>query len=216
MAKRADTRKHLLLSALTLTLLGLHWSFPIAASASRSCNYLDFSKGSNINSDLRMYQPGPEGLCSKATLWRAGSGITTDPCQVNHGWLPNGWYDLDSTGMIHDFNGSSIHGRVWSLQDKQCNDGTWRTALFIHTEETVSNGQDCGPNDDDPWCWDDTRADPGAQVGTNDYKSEACIKVRRNSQEGNWNGDMSDTHTTYHDSWGSHGNSITDILNVHS
>jgi hypothetical protein len=193
----------------------------VAPSASaRLCQYFDFAKNSSnqLNSDLTWVRPDNQGHCGDRTnTWRAGSGLTTDGCQTNYGWLPNGWYDMTSTGMTDGYSGSLIHRRVWSLQDKSCaGDGTIRTELFIHTEETVGNGQTCSSSSDDQWCWDDTRSDPGASLGTNDYKSEGCIKVRRQSLEGNWADNMTDVHSTYHLDVGGHHNSLIDMVYVHN
>lgn len=148
------------------------------AAAARSCLYFEFVKNTNINSTLYWRWMDDYGRCLHSDSWRAGSGVTTDPCQTNQGWLPNGWYDLDSTGHVDGYGGMAIKGRVWSLQDKNCSDGTPRTELFIHTEETQSNGQSCSSDPDDPWCWDKTAACSTCGAGTNDYKSEGCIKVR--------------------------------------
>lgn len=98
---------------------------------------------------------------------RAGSGSTTDACQKNYGWIPDGWYNLKSPGHIHHFAGSAIQGRIWRLSDKACHTGVLRTELFIHTEETSSNGQSCPTGGDDPFCWE----------GENDYYSNGCIKL---------------------------------------
>ncbi|GIU99793.1 MAG: hypothetical protein KatS3mg014_1409 [Actinomycetota bacterium] len=118
---------------------------------------------------------------------------------------------------VNNYDGSAIWGRVWHLQDKQCHDGTWRTELFIHTEETSGNGQRCTSDPDDPECWDDTPASPGGNPGTNDFKSQGCIKVRRQSPEGSWPDAMSDVHSDWHDIGGlGHGQARADSLYVHS
>jgi hypothetical protein len=102
--------------------------------------------------------------------WRSGSGssdtrINKNPCRVSKGWLPPGWYD----GLFHagNYNGSRIKGMVWKVQDMPCSNGTRRTDLFIHSEETASRGQSCPTSGDDPFCWE----------GTGDYYSEGCIKI---------------------------------------
>jgi hypothetical protein len=98
---------------------------------------------------------------------RAGSGIGTDACQHNN-WIPRGDYDV----LWHDdyYGGSAIQGRVWRLSDYQCSNGVRRTELFVHSEETSSQGQSCGsPYDDYPFCWEDS----------SDYYSYGCVKLAR-------------------------------------
>jgi hypothetical protein len=195
-----------------------------ASAVGRNCAYFEFDKAGaaspqgNVNSDLKWRYVDQFGRCVNVRNYRAGSGDTQDPCQVNHGWLPNGWYDLGNEGHIHNRNGALIDGRVWDLQDKACNGGTMRTELFIHTEEEADNTQTCSPaSADSPRCWDDTRAFSGADVGTNDYFSEGCIKVRRMSPEGNWANDMADIHSDWHNlgaGSGGHGSGRTDSLLV--
>lgn len=186
-------------------------------------------KGTNINSTLRWWYTDDYGRCIRNVEWRAGSGMNTNPCDNQdggdgHGWLPNGWYDL--RGHWNNYN-QTIKGRVWWLQNMQCHDGTWRTELFIHTEETAGTrpndqGQACGeqlPDDDLPYCWDKQPAYAGAANGTYDYYSNGCIKVRRKSPEGNWANDMLNVHKTWHDLGGgsSHGSfTRTDTVYVHA
>lgn len=189
---------------------------PRTARADRSCLYFEFDKGTNINSTLYWRWMDDLGRCIYSHSWRAGSGDTQDACQVNHGWLPNGWYDLKSTGHRDDYDGRLIKGRVWSLQDKACRDGIVRTALFIHTEETRAQGQECRPDDpDDQWCWDSTAA-PGGSVGSNDYFSQGCIKVRRKSPEGNWANDMKAADDDWHAAGLGQAGGRTDTVYVHN
>src|SRR4051812_4009476 len=49
--------------------------------------------------------------------WRAGSGVSTDACQRNSGWLPTGNYDVRT--FVHNKN-DVIKGRAWYLSDKAC------------------------------------------------------------------------------------------------
>ena len=86
-------------------------------------------------------------------------------CWIGHGWLPAGWYDLN--GHWDSYNGSAIKGRVFYLQNKPCWNGTWRTELFVHSEETADQGQYCPTVYDDPFCWE----------GDFDYYSNGCIKL---------------------------------------
>jgi hypothetical protein len=94
------------------------------AGASRSCLYFEFAKSTNTNSTLYWRWMDDYGRCVYSASWRAGSGTTTDPCQVSAGWLPNGWYDLKSAGHQDSYSGTTIWGRIWSLQDKACSNGT--------------------------------------------------------------------------------------------
>jgi hypothetical protein len=101
--------------------------------------------------------------------WRAGSGFTqqsTNACRRNDGWLPNGSY----RPRLHaNYWGSLIKGRAISLGAKQCVDGTWRTALFIHTEQGDRNTQ-CPDRQGDQVCrWEYPKI--------NDYRSLGCIKL---------------------------------------
>jgi hypothetical protein len=182
------------------------------AMASRSCEYFDFWRQTNTNSTLAWKYYGEGGTCNQIHTYRAGSGISTDACWVDHGWLPTGWYDLQE--HQNGWNGSAIWGRVWYLQDKACSDGTLRTALFIHTEETVGNTQTCTSNTDDTQCWDGY---PNGNA-TNDYYSAGCIKVRRDSTEHNQSDDMPDVHSDWHNlggGSGQHGVFRSDSVYVH-
>lgn len=217
MAATIEQRIRIIATATILTLTTL---VPLVqtepANAVTSCMYFDFAKSTNINSTLTWKWYDSYGRCIYSASWRAGSGTTTDTCESFAGWLPNGWYDSPS-GMNNNWNGNEIKGRVWTLQNKNCNDGTPRTELFIHTEETYTNGQSCSSASDDPWCWDSTPANAGAAAGTNDFKSEGCIKVRRQSPEGSWPNAMGDVHTTYHNHGPSgHGAFRADMLYVHN
>lgn len=186
-----------------------------SASAARSCGYFDFKRVSNINSDLKLKMYDTLGSCVVST-WRAGAGTTQDPCQRNYGWLPTGWYDM--WGHWNDYAGTAIRGRVWYVQDKACSDGTVRTELFLHSEETSSRTQECTSSSDDPWCWDKTKACSSCAEGTNDYYSNGCIKIRRKSPEGSWAGDLDAVHDSWHNLVSStHGSfSRGDSLYVHN
>jgi hypothetical protein len=131
----------------------------------------DYHRDSLINATLTIKLSDPEtGRIYGSQAWRAGSGTVQDACNKADpahgdnvgGWLPTGLYDIK--GHYHHYNGSSVRGRVWRLQDKACSDGTLRTELFIHSEETADNGQSC-----EAFCWD----------GPNDYYSQGCIKISR-------------------------------------
>lgn len=111
--------------------------------------------------DLYLYQNS-----SIYTSMRAGSGQGNDECISDHGRLPVGWYSGAHEYHVHNKN-NTIKGRVWGISDKACYNGNVRFALFIHTEETSSNGQSCPTGGDDPYCWDTV----------NDYKSLGCIKI---------------------------------------
>jgi hypothetical protein len=80
--------------------------------------------------------------------------------------VPTGYYDL--WGHWNNYDGK-IAGRVFYLQNKPCWNGTWRTELFVHSEETAGQGQYCPTAGDDPYCWE----------GPSDYYSNGCIKVSR-------------------------------------
>jgi hypothetical protein len=147
----------------------------VSQAAPRYRAYFVFYKNRRnpTNSRLTLYRTRlTDGRTYRVGRWRAGSGDATkdagrNPCAVDHGWLPNGWYN----GVAHyrNFDGGLIFGTVWQLNDKQCSDGTPRTALFIHSEMTPAGGQACSrSNYREDQCWD----------GISDYKSEGCIKLK--------------------------------------
>jgi hypothetical protein len=173
----------------------------VPATASGFYTYFDFARQSNIASTLTIVWQQVPGKFSTAS-WRAGSGTSTDACWIGHGWLPSGWYDLN--GHWDNYNGSAIKGRVFYLQNKPCWNGTWRTELFVHSEETADQGQYCPTVYDDPFCWE----------GDFDYYSSGCIKLSRAGSPSNLR--------LVHDAWhadsgdGRHGSFwINDWLYVH-
>lgn len=101
--------------------------------------------------------------------WRAGSGTGprgTDSCVRNEGWLPDGDYSFVQQDQR---DGNFIDGRVFQLEDKRCRNGTPRQSLFIHSEQTVTNGQ-CRDERGDQRCrWE--------VPAYNDYRSAGCIKM---------------------------------------
>lgn len=101
-----------------------------------------------------------------SAAWRAGSGNgNTNECASGQGWLPTGQYGI--RGHWDQYAGSAIKGYVWWLDDKPCYNGVWRTELFIHTEQTINNGQQCAGPYIEPQCWE----------GDGDFYSAGCIKV---------------------------------------
>jgi hypothetical protein len=144
-----------------------------AADLARAATITSFRyhRDSLINATLTLHRRDANtGRILNTDSWRAGSGTVQDACNKADpahgdnvgGWLPTGFYDI--TRHVHNYPGSSVQGRVWQLQNHACSDGTVRTELFIHTEETSSGGQSC-----EQFCWD----------GPNDYYSQGCIKVAR-------------------------------------
>jgi hypothetical protein len=127
--------------------------------------WLEFTRQSNTSSPLTLATYYTGGFSTSQTF-RAGSGVSTDACWLDHGWLPPGWYDLKGHWDNYD---ADIKGRVFYLQNKQCWNGTWRSQLFIHSEETAAQGQYCPTAGDDPYCWE----------GDTDYYSHGCIKISR-------------------------------------
>ena len=153
----------------------------LAAPSSADGWRFTFYKQSNLSSTLTFGWTDPYDGLVYSDSWRAGSGVSTDTCWINHGWLPSGSY---STVGHFDSYDSDIKGRVWQLSDRQCYNGTWRTALFIHTEESPWQGQWC-----EPWCWD----------GAHDYYSNGCIKI-------SYPYDIAALHSRYHAyGWDAHG-----------
>lgn len=153
-------------SVVALLVIVFSWGLPALAAPGWG-NEMWFKPGTtNINGTLFLYKNDVYH-----SEMRAGSGMGNQftTCQTNQGRLPNGWYNTGNEHHVHNKNGSEIDGRVWGLQDKNCGNGTIRTALFVHTEETVTNGQNCPNNStDDKHCW---------ETAAWDYRSAGCIKI---------------------------------------
>jgi hypothetical protein len=171
--------------------LALAWT---AAPAAAANGWWTFNRDTNIDSTLSWKWTYPENPAEYARSWRAGSGTTTDECQVGRGWLPAGWYT--QKGHWNHYDGSAIKGRVWWVQDKYCSNGvTRRTELFIHSEETASNGQLCTGTYDDSFCWERAA----------DYYSLGCIKLARPSPVASFPNDLGSAHSIYHTYGGASG-----------
>lgn len=139
-------------------------AFALSAAPADASEWIQYWRnGSLINGSINYN-------CSISTcsspLWRGGSGSGMDACQKNN-WIPIGTYSVP----FHQDNyaGSLIQGRVWRMSDYQCSNGVVRNELFVHSEETSTNGQYCPTSGDDPFCWE----------STNDYYSNGCIKIAR-------------------------------------
>jgi hypothetical protein len=165
-----------------------------------------FNRNTNLSSTLSWKWTFPPSPTQYARSWRAGSGVTTDECEVSRGWLPSGWYA--QKGHWDHYDGSKVRGRVWWLQDKTCRDGvTRRTELFIHSEETSSNGQSCSSAYDDPFCWE----------REGDYYSNGCIKLSHSGY--GFPDNIQDAHWWWHnrDGLSFHGaGTVNDAVYVHS
>ena len=160
------------------------------ADAGATVTTFDFHRVTNTSSVLTIFrQDTLDGRVLNQQSYRAGSGLNTNECDSAAydgvgGWLPAGYYS--PLGHWDGYPGSKIQGRVWQLQDKRCSGGTGtlRTELFIHSEETSSQGQYCPTSGDDPFCWE----------SDSDYYSLGCIKISRAAPypsdlaklDGNW------------------------------
>jgi hypothetical protein len=165
-------------------------SAPAATGAANG--WWTFHRKTNLDSTLRWKWTHPPNPTEFAASWRAGSGTSTNECRRAEGWLPAGWYS--QWGHWNGYDQSAIKGRVWWVQDKYCADGvTKRVELFIHSEETASNGQQCTSTYDDRFCWERVA----------DYYSLGCIKLARPSPVANFPNDLGNAHRTYHDHGGS-------------
>ncbi len=162
---------------------------PSMAFGATPIGWFDYARnGTNTNGRLTWNYTWGDVPPVYSVYWRAGSGSYLD--DRTNGWLPSGWYSI--RGHWNNYYGSAIYGRVWYLSDKRSvKTGVMRTALFIHTEETPSNGQYNPTAGDDPQCWE----------GTNDYYSYGCVKVA-------YGIDMNAVHTRWTSYGGStaHGN----------
>ena len=176
---------------------------PAAAVAANG--WWTFQRETNPNSTLSWKWTYPPNATQYSKSWRAGSGTTQNECRRAEGWLPAGWYS--QWGHWNKYNGSTVKGRVWWLQDKYCSDGvTKRTELFIHSEETASNGQNCTSAYDDPFCWERAA----------DYYSLGCIKLARPSPVASFPNNLGAAHKYYHSYGGSsaHG-AFTDTFELY-
>ncbi|MDX6517008.1 MAG: hypothetical protein QOH73_2674 [Gaiellaceae bacterium] len=178
--RRSTTRGLVLLLVLQVAVAAFGALTAVAATNTT----FQFSRSSNLSSTLTLFRRDTAtGQVYNSATWRAGSGDSTNECIVGHGWLPAGSYDI----RLHSdyYGGSKIQGRVWYLSDKRCSGGSGnlRTELFIHSEETSSQGQSCGAGDL-PFCWE----------GSHDYYSAGCIKL-------NHYGDLPSADTDWH-GWG--------------
>jgi hypothetical protein len=146
--------------------LVLWWAAPAQALPGWGYgNHMWFRPGTtNINGTLYAYKNGAVYVTMTAGSGMPGQG----ECVPNAGRIPNGWDSTGNDHHIHNKNGTEIDGRVWGLQNKKCSNGTLRTELFIHTEETVNNGQDCPTSGDDKHCW---------ETAEWDYRSIGCVKI---------------------------------------
>lgn len=173
MKPRQGSRSSLRTVLSILTCTGLLIVTQLPAHADIADAWFDFERIYNSDSDLQWRTADSNGRRTVWKEWRAGSGDSTDECDKycgggTGGWLPGGWYKIK--GHSHQYDGT-IKGRVWALEDKKCYNGTWRTELFFHTEETRSRGQACDGNSstDNPYCWDNWW----------DHESKGCIKLSR-------------------------------------
>ncbi len=172
----------------------------LVAPAAADHGYWEFKKSTNKDSTLKWNLTGQyHNNVTASESWRAGSGISTDVCATDEGWLPNGWYD--AWGMLNKKDGV-IKGRAIHIQDKVCHDGTIRTELFIHTEETMENDQYCPTSGDDPYCWETV----------DDYLSEGCIKVAYPG--GAFNDAIGDVHFYFHNRAGGSSQHGTFTINT--
>jgi hypothetical protein len=188
-----------------VALAALVTALTCAGSAQAANGWWAFERVTNIDSTLSWKWTYPPSAAEYSRSWRAGSGTSSYECRPAEGWLPAGWYS--QWGHWNQYDGSAVRGRVWWLQDKYCRDGvTRRTELFIHSEETSSNGQSCTSAYDDPFCWERTA----------DYYSLGCIKLARPSPVANFPNDLGNAHSVYHNYGGSGGHgAFTDAYELY-
>jgi hypothetical protein len=191
--------------AIAVTLAAAVAVLVCATHAPAANGWWTFDRDTNADSTLSWKWTYPPSPTQYTHSWRAGSGTSQDECVRGQGWLPAGWYS--QWGHWNHYEGSAVRGRVWWLQDKYCYDGlTKRTELFIHSEETASNGQSCTSAYDDPFCWERAA----------DYYSSGCIKLARPSPVAGFPNDLGSAHRDYHDYGGSgtHG-AFTDAYELY-
>jgi hypothetical protein len=171
------------------------------ATAGAANGWWTFQRETNIDSTLRWKWTYPPSTMEYDMSWRAGSGTSPYACRRAEGWLPAGWYS--QWGHWNHYDAEKVKGRVWWVQDKYCSDGaTKRVELFIHSEETAQNGQQCTSIYDDRFCWERAA----------DYYSLGCIKLARPSPVAGFANDLGSAHRHYHDYGGSdqHGDTRDD------
>jgi hypothetical protein len=100
-------------------------------------------------------------------------------------------------------NSGDIRGRAWRVEDKKCYNGTWRTALFIHSEQ-YHNPSNSQHSSIEKWKWD----------GNNDYYSNGCVKLSH-AHISNGEPDGAGTAARYWDTK-SRLNAVTNVLYVKS
>ena len=149
-------RKLVVLGVLAVALASL---VPVAAANGAIFEY--YRNGTLIYGQIR----GNCGYQCVTSWYRAGSGSGTNACEHNN-WIPIGGYNV----LFHSdsYAGSLIQGRVWRLSDYWCSNGVVRSDLFVHSQETYWQGQQC-PSGYPDFCWDTD----------SDYYSLGCIKVAR-------------------------------------
>ncbi|GAA3077231.1 hypothetical protein GCM10020000_73510 [Streptomyces olivoverticillatus] len=125
---------------------------PEAASSS----YLRFTKYSPVDSRLTVVRHG-----KAVVTFRASSGMVEKECRRGRGWLPDGTYTLGHHHTAYDAD--LIKGYAIELGNKRCQNGTYRTELFIHSDMTRNGRQ--GTNGHQRW------------DGDGDYRSHGCIKL---------------------------------------
>lgn len=132
-----------------------------AASAATGKYYLKFDKSTVTNSRLSLMKSvtGPDKVIKK---YKAGSGVNTNTCARNKGWLPNGDYKIEFHRKNYD---GVINGYVIKIADKMCHNNILRDELFIHSEMKPNGRQ--GTIESEKW----TNSNP------NDYYSNGCIKL---------------------------------------
>lgn len=185
--KRTSSR---VLVSLMLALVSV-MSTSAVANATTYYGWFDYSRNSsNVNGCLGWGYIVNDVPPVRAVHWRAGSGCYLDD-RKNGGWLPAGFYLI--RGHWNNYVGSAIYGRVWYLSDKINSAGLLRTGLFIHSEETPSNGQYNPTAGDDPQCWE----------GVGDYLSMGCIKLAYpgDIDAAHWNWNYRGGTTAHYTGW---------------
>lgn len=107
-------------------------ALPTRLSTTSYVNW-NFSTNYSDTSNSSLVQTFPGGYIQH----RAGSGTgSTDRCYPFNGVLPSGIWGVKAHYENHT---GDIQGIAWWIGDKQCQNGTWRTEMFIHTQNPFNN-----------------------------------------------------------------------------
>lgn len=128
-----------------------------SSAGAQSYSWVYLRNGSDPTNGIFVVSPS-----SPPIQFRGGSGTVANECVVGSGFLPAGAYSVIQTFTNH---AGVITGPAIYIGNKQCQNGTWRTELFVHGKF--------------PW--------PGSPNG---YYSNGCIKLSSGGTASSPSGDI--------------------------